>query len=73
MIRRIAWLPADAPPDSPRTVLVAMEDTVVIEPFGERVWLGYYSDGQWSEVGAASITVTHWAELPDHPDCEDRR
>ena len=63
--RGITWhRVSDSLPDAEITVLIAMDD-------GE-VWTGCYrGEGDWSTVDAwplTNISVTHWADLPAHPE-----
>lgn len=51
----------NALPDDDITVLVATED-------GE-VDVAYLDEGRWRfPMHAASIAVTHWMHIPDHPE-----
>jgi len=61
----ITWYSADAPPDDDQMVLVFAPGA------DEPVWLGYYDDGAWYEVGTGydpgakiDAKVTGWAPLP---------
>jgi hypothetical protein len=58
----IEWIPVGRQlPDADTTVLVATRGC------NEPVWLGYYGDGQWFDIDATRIQVTHWAQLPESP------
>jgi len=49
----------DQLPDADITVLVCTPAS------GEPVWLGWFDDGDWYEIGGGSITgVLRWAHLP---------
>jgi hypothetical protein len=60
----ITWHPASHKPDTDTTVLIATKDN------DEPIWIGYWAseDNEWRTIEGAAVTVTHWADLPAHPD-----
>jgi len=64
----LTWIDATAQmPDADLTVLLALSE-------GPEVELGFYDGEEWRfvtcEPGGSPVfgTVTHWADLPEHPD-----
>ena len=64
----LTWIDATAEmPDSDLTVLIATSE-------GPEVELGFHDGEEWRcvtcEPGGSPVlgTVTHWADLPEHPD-----
>jgi len=58
----ITWIdPTTEYPDDGDTVLLALAD-------GE-IWIGYRDADTWRDANADRLTipVTHWADLPKHP------
>lgn len=51
----------DRLPDSDQTVLIACISGT------EPVWLGYHNGEEWLTVEGESVSVTHWADMPDGP------
>lgn len=68
----ITWRPASEPPEHTRTVLIVTSCETAIGAHFE-VDMGWLSVDTWFDstgcpLFTVGVTVTHWAEMPAHPE-----